>query len=60
MTNLVNFHLKYFLKEEERLTAELDDEAKQARQQEILEARHKMLEQSNKERETELQQYLNK
>lgn len=46
--------------EEERLTAELDEEAKHARQQQILEARHKMLEQSNKERETELKEYLGK
>jgi len=46
--------------EEERLTAELDEEAKHSRQQQILEARHKMLEQSNKERETELKEYLSK
>jgi hypothetical protein len=46
--------------EEERLTAELDEEAKEARHQQILEARHKMLEQSNNERETELKEYLAK
>lgn len=42
------------------ITEEMDDDAKQTRQQQILEERTKLLEQNNKDRETALKEYLEK